>query len=232
MARSQLRVYYGPQSETHATISETTQQKDVVSVPLAEIFPLLADAVRSERTWLRDFEDDEITISTDLYARSMNAALKDMTTLMSKFLCLGVPLADVVAMSTWAPAQAIGRPDLGHLDVGAGADVAEVLDHAGGVARMESFARLYAAVELFVGAGFSGCNNSGREFGRCARSNARACGANADSSIDAGGNGSRLCQRQRGRQQCGSTGYPARPGSCRRQDSGHRRARACIGHNL
>jgi hypothetical protein len=28
---------------------------------------LLADAVRNERTWLRDFADDEITISTDLY---------------------------------------------------------------------------------------------------------------------------------------------------------------------
>ncbi|MCE9548729.1 MAG: hypothetical protein K8T25_24895 [Planctomycetia bacterium] len=38
-----------------------------VTVPLAEIFPLLADAVRSGRTWVRDFEDDDITISTDLY---------------------------------------------------------------------------------------------------------------------------------------------------------------------
>jgi hypothetical protein len=39
----------------------------MVTVPLGEIFPLLADAVRSERTWLRDFSDDEITISSDLY---------------------------------------------------------------------------------------------------------------------------------------------------------------------
>jgi len=31
------------------------------------VLPLLADAVRSERTWLRDFHDDEITISMDLY---------------------------------------------------------------------------------------------------------------------------------------------------------------------
>ncbi len=31
----------------------------------------------------------------------------------------------------------------------AGADVAEVLDHAGGVARMEAFAALYAAIEAF-----------------------------------------------------------------------------------
>ena len=34
----------------------------------------------------------------------------------------------------------------------AGADVAEALDHAGGVARMEAFARLYAAVEAFPAA--------------------------------------------------------------------------------
>jgi dihydroorotase len=68
--------------------------------------------------WLPD------TISTDLYARSMNAALKDMPTLLSKFLVLGVPLSEVIRMATWSPARAIRRPDLGHLDVGAGADVA------------------------------------------------------------------------------------------------------------
>jgi hypothetical protein len=32
-----------------------------------EVLPLLADAVQSERTWLRDFAEDEVTISTDLY---------------------------------------------------------------------------------------------------------------------------------------------------------------------
>jgi hypothetical protein len=29
--------------------------------------PLLADAVNSRRTWLQDFADDQITISSDLY---------------------------------------------------------------------------------------------------------------------------------------------------------------------
>lgn len=62
MARSQLRVYTGPQTEVSAA-----EQVDTVSVPLSEILPLLADAVRSERTWLRDFANDEVTISTDLY---------------------------------------------------------------------------------------------------------------------------------------------------------------------
>jgi len=34
---------------------------------LTEVLPLLADAVRSNRTWLRDFADDEVNISMDLY---------------------------------------------------------------------------------------------------------------------------------------------------------------------
>lgn len=67
MARSQLRIYYGPQTETGAELAEINEPRDTVAVPLGEIFPLLADAVRSERTWLRDFENDEITISSDLY---------------------------------------------------------------------------------------------------------------------------------------------------------------------
>ncbi|HVU90320.1 MAG TPA: hypothetical protein VHD36_23520 [Pirellulales bacterium] len=64
MSRSQLRVYYGPDS---ATATAHKAQEHSVQVRLGEIFPLLADAVRSERTWLRDFEDDEISISMDLY---------------------------------------------------------------------------------------------------------------------------------------------------------------------
>jgi hypothetical protein len=66
MAHRHLRVYYGPQEGPGASaVGETAQ--DRVTVPLGEVLPLLADAVRSQRTWLRDFEDDEITISTDLY---------------------------------------------------------------------------------------------------------------------------------------------------------------------
>jgi hypothetical protein len=59
MARSQLRVYYGPQNDVCAAVSQAKESADVVHVPLGEVLPLLADAVRNERTWLRDFEDDE-----------------------------------------------------------------------------------------------------------------------------------------------------------------------------
>ena len=64
------------------------------------------------------------TISTDLHTGSMNGAMMDMTTTMSKVLVMGVPLKDVIRQSTDAPAKAIGRPELGHLSVGAEADVA------------------------------------------------------------------------------------------------------------
>ena len=68
MAQPLLRIYYGPeQSVTAPATATSSQQMDRVTVQLSDIFPLLADAVRDERTWLRDFAEDEITISSDLY---------------------------------------------------------------------------------------------------------------------------------------------------------------------
>jgi dihydroorotase len=63
-------------------------------------------------------------ISTDLHTDSMNAGMKDMCNVLSKFLALGINLEDVIARATWMPAQVINRPDLGHLSVGAEADIA------------------------------------------------------------------------------------------------------------
>jgi dihydroorotase len=62
-------------------------------------------------------------ISTDLHGGSMNAGMKDMINVMSKVLNLGSSIENVVLWSTWEAAQVIKRPELGHLDVGAGADV-------------------------------------------------------------------------------------------------------------
>ncbi len=64
------------------------------------------------------------TISTDLHTGSMNAGMKDMINVMSKMLVLGMPLKEVIAASTWKPAQVIKKTDLGHLSPGAPADVA------------------------------------------------------------------------------------------------------------
>jgi len=64
------------------------------------------------------------TISTDLHTGSMNAGMKDMLNVMSKFLNMGMPLPDIIEKSTWKPAQVIHRTDLGHLSEGAPADLA------------------------------------------------------------------------------------------------------------
>jgi len=64
------------------------------------------------------------SISTDLHTHSMNGPVIDMQTTMSKVLNLGVPLPEVIRMSTINPANEIGHPELGHLSAGACADVA------------------------------------------------------------------------------------------------------------
>lgn len=63
-------------------------------------------------------------ISTDLHIGSMNGAMKDMLTTMSKFLALGMSLQNVIKASTWKPAQIINRPELGNLTPGTEADIA------------------------------------------------------------------------------------------------------------
>ena len=54
----------------------------------------------------------------------MNAGMKDMLNVMDKFLAMGLSLDDVIARSTWNPAREIKQDGLGHLSVGAVADVA------------------------------------------------------------------------------------------------------------
>jgi dihydroorotase len=67
------------------------------------------------------------SISTDLHTGNVHGAVIDMLTTMNKVLNIGMPLADVIARSTVAPAREIGHPELGTLTPGAEADVA-VLD--------------------------------------------------------------------------------------------------------
>jgi dihydroorotase len=63
-------------------------------------------------------------ISTDLHISSMNSGMKDMLNTMSKFLNMGMPLAAVIKANTARAAEVIKRTDLGHLGVGAEADIA------------------------------------------------------------------------------------------------------------
>jgi hypothetical protein len=66
MQQPQLRIYFGPQQESPST-TQCNEASESVTIPLGEIFEWLNDAMRSGRTWLQDFKDDEVTISSDLY---------------------------------------------------------------------------------------------------------------------------------------------------------------------
>ena len=63
------------------------------------------------------------TIGTDLHTGSQNSGMKDILNTMSTILNMGMPLADVVKANTATVASAIKRADLGHLGVGAEADI-------------------------------------------------------------------------------------------------------------
>jgi dihydroorotase len=99
------------------------------------------------------------SISTDLHTGSMNAGMKDMLNVMSKMLNMGMPLDEVILRSTWQPARQIRRELLGHLSVGAPADIA-VLRLAKGDfgfvdvyrARMKGTAKLVGELTLRDGA--------------------------------------------------------------------------------
>ncbi|MCW5982112.1 MAG: amidohydrolase/deacetylase family metallohydrolase [Bryobacteraceae bacterium] len=89
------------------------------------------------------------SISTDLHTESMNAGMKDMLNVMSKFLNVGVSLEDVIAMSTWHPARQIKRVDLGNLSIGAPADIAALRVEKGRYGFVDSYgARLEAGQRL------------------------------------------------------------------------------------
>ena len=79
-------------------------------------FPIVVPAIR--QGWLPD------SISTDIHADSMIQAAKSLTNLMSKVMNIGVPLAEIIKLTTWEPAQLMKKDALGHLTPGAGADVA------------------------------------------------------------------------------------------------------------
>ena len=63
-------------------------------------------------------------MGTDLHTGSMNGSMKDQLNVLSIHLAMGMSLAQVIERSTWKPAQAINRTELGHLSEGAIADIA------------------------------------------------------------------------------------------------------------
>jgi dihydroorotase len=71
------------------------------------------------------------TFGTDLHRFSMNAGMKNILNVMSKFIAMGMETEEVIKRASWQAAQAIQRPDLGHLSEGAVADLALLKLHEG-----------------------------------------------------------------------------------------------------
>lgn len=68
MSPSRLRVYHGPEEVALAAESRISiPLRETVTLPLGDVLPLLAEAVKNRRQWVGDFYDDDITISSDLY---------------------------------------------------------------------------------------------------------------------------------------------------------------------
>lgn len=58
---TQLRVYHEPETALEPAVDEQ------VRVRLGDLLPLLTMAQRFKYAWLKDFLEDEVTISGDLY---------------------------------------------------------------------------------------------------------------------------------------------------------------------
>jgi hypothetical protein len=62
MATARLRVFPRPEDEV-ASLADAP----AVSIRLADLYPLLAQAYRDNYVWLRDFEDEPLLVTNDLY---------------------------------------------------------------------------------------------------------------------------------------------------------------------
>jgi dihydroorotase len=90
------------------------------------------------------------SISTDLHVGRMNAGMKDMTNVMSKFLNLGVPVEEIVRLSTANPAREIHHEELGQIAVGADADLALLSIEEGDFGFVDSLGGKLAGHQKFV----------------------------------------------------------------------------------
>jgi dihydroorotase len=62
------------------------------------------------------------TISSDIHTLCIDGPVFDQVTTLSKFLCMGMPLSDVIAASTVNAAMALKRPELGSFRSGSVGD--------------------------------------------------------------------------------------------------------------
>ena len=63
------------------------------------------------------------TLSSDLYMENIHGAALNLLNIMSKYLCIGMPLEETIARTTVEPARQFGHPELGALSPASCADV-------------------------------------------------------------------------------------------------------------
>jgi hypothetical protein len=62
MATANLRVFPRPEDQP-----QDQPHTPAVPIRLVDLYPLLAQAYRDNYVWLRDFEDDQLLVSSDLF---------------------------------------------------------------------------------------------------------------------------------------------------------------------
>ena len=65
--QNRLRLYCGPEDTLLTETEQIRERPKTVTIPAGEVFTWLADAMQNRRAWVRAFEDEELTISQDLY---------------------------------------------------------------------------------------------------------------------------------------------------------------------
>jgi len=67
-SQGKFRIYNGPEGESpEPQKKETPARAANVTIPAGELVTLLREAVNENRAWLQDFQDDQITLTADLY---------------------------------------------------------------------------------------------------------------------------------------------------------------------
>jgi len=67
MHNGKLRVFFGPDDVSEAESALQTPRPDTVTVKASDVISMLQQAIATNRNWLQDFADDEMTITSDLY---------------------------------------------------------------------------------------------------------------------------------------------------------------------
>lgn len=89
-------------------------------------------------------------ISSDVHEHCIHGPAHDVLVTMSKYLCLGLPLVDVVRAATATPAAVIKRPNLGTLAEGAAGDATLVEIRNGAVTFTDSIGGKMQGNQRFV----------------------------------------------------------------------------------